>query len=159
MRTPNHPFLPVLDQSQLDDTLAYIAAQAAPLAKAVLGHELPIDTLCIFTHDDAEYRFVAAALHKLGTPSRFSHEPTLYVDTKLQIGGYGVKILGVRKPDETRPWVGYADYPVADYPELLAEIASNENAKQITSGRGQSLIELRHPDFDTLGFVFDETEH
>lgn len=139
--------------------LAYLATRSSELAETVLGHTLDVDTLCFFTHSPEEYAFVEKMVLARGPKSKFSHGATTYVTVDLIVAGQHIRILGVRQPDPTRPQRGYGDYPVADYAEILKTEASNPHIKEITSGRGKSLIELRHPDFDVLGFIVDQRDH
>jgi len=143
----------------MDAAMHYIATQAAKLEQAVLGKGLPVDTVCFFAQSAAEYDFLLAAVKKHGPISKFTHGATTYVDCDLTIDGHHITILGVRQPDPARPWIGYGDYPAAHYKRLLIDQSSNPFAHEITSGRGQSLLELRHPDFDVLGYVAAAEEH
>lgn len=154
-----HPFSPITTEAQLQAAMEYIATQSVKLARQVLGCDLAIDTICFFTHSPEEYEFVERLVKQRGPVSKFSHGPTLYVDSDFTAAGHHIRIFGVRKPDPSRPQLGYGDYPVTDYPELLKAGQANPHAKEIISGRGQSLIELRHPDFDVLGYVVAEEIH
>jgi len=149
----------ILDDESFQTALEYIARLSGPLAQKVLGQPSPIDTLCLFTHSRAEYEFVLAAIQKYGPISDFSHGATTYVQTNVTIADHRITLLGVRQPDPTRPQVGYADYPRDDYQTLLTSLEQYPGAQEITSGRGQSLIELRDPDFDILGYAFNASEH
>jgi hypothetical protein len=150
-----HPFSPIINTERLELAIAYIADQSLALARTVLRRELDVDTICFFAQSPAEYRFLEQAVRSRGPVSALSHGPTLYVDSDFEAGSHHIRIFGVRRPDPTRPQAGYGDYPVPDYARLLAAEQSNPHVKEITSGRGQPLIELRHPDFDVLGFVVD----
>lgn len=152
-------FSPITTQENFRAALDYIAEQSVLLAKKVLGRDMAIDTICFFTHSPEEYAFVEKLVRSRGPESELSHGPTLYVDSDFMVNGNRIRIFGVRKPDETRPQVGYGDYPVKDYVDLLQSQKNNPNVKEIISGRGKSLMELRHPDFDVLGFVVEESEH
>jgi hypothetical protein len=152
-----HDFLPILEKQQFDEALDYIAERAACLVRAVLEQELPLDTLTIFTHSPEEHDFVSGVARRYGPESAFTHGDTLYISSDFTVQGHHIIFLGVRRPDATRPEVGYADYPVEDYEAILA--ANYPGAHQITSGRGQNLIELRHPDFDIRGYIVPAAEH
>lgn len=154
-----HPFSPITNQAQLQAAMEYIAFQSVKLAKQVLGRAFSLDTICFFTHSPEEYEFVERAVKQRGPVSKFSHGPTLYVDSDFTVAGQHIRIFGVRQPDPARPQLGYGDYPVANYIELLKTERDNPYAKEIISGRGQSLLELRHPDFDVLGYVVDQAAH
>lgn len=153
-------FSPITSRLRYEIALDYVALRAAELARVVLGQELTIDTLAIFAHQTAEYEFLEKELHRRGPESRFTHGSTLYVSPPaLELAGNRIALLGVRRPDVLRPQVGYADYPVADKTyEAIAEM-DNPHLRQIVSGRGQDLIELRHPEFDVLGYVVRAREH
>lgn len=156
-----HEFSPIISEDHLQAAAEYLTRQSLLLAKTVLGQKLTIDTLCFFTHSPEEYQFIEQAVRRRGPESRFSHEPTLYVDTDFTVLDQHVRIFGVRKPDPARLEIGYGDYPVAevDYQQLLHTAKNNPHMREITSGRGKSLVELRHPDFDVLGYVVDQTDH
>jgi hypothetical protein len=152
-------FSPITNDERFQAAMEYIVAESVKLAKQVLGRDLPLDTICFFTHSPEEYEFVEQAVKQRGPVSKFSHGPTLYVDSDFTVAGHHIRIFGVRQPDPTRPQLGYGDYPVNDYIHLLQTERDNPYVKEIISGRGQSLVELRHPDFDVLGFIVDEQEH
>ncbi len=154
-----HDFSPIDSHDRFQAALTYLADRSTALSEAVLGQRLPIDTICLFTHSDEEYAFVERQVLTHGLVSNLSHGPTIYVDTDFEINGERIRLLGVRRPDETRPQVGYGDYPVEDYAGLLAAQKNSSRVKEIISGRGKSLIELRDPEFDVLGFVVDKKDH
>jgi len=154
-----HKLSPITNEARLRTALDYVAEQSLALAREVLGQDLAIDTLCFFTHSPEEYAFLEQAVRARGPKSRLSHGPTLYTDVDFAVHDQRIRIFGVRQPDPTRPQVGYGDYPVPDYERFLALVSDNPHMHEITSGRGKSLIELRHPDFDVLGFIVNQAEH
>ena len=154
-----HTFSPITNDQKLQEALEYIAEHSVLLAQKVLGRNLAIDTICFFSHSPEECAFLEKAVRPRGPESALSHGPTLYVDSDFMVKGQHISIFGVRRPDPTRPQVGYGDYPVADYVKLLEAQKDNPHVKEIISGRGKSLIELRHPEFDVLGFVVDQSDH
>lgn len=159
MAHPEHDFTPITNQTRFEAALVYIAENSVRLSGTVLGKELGIDTVCFFTHSPDEYAFVRQAVLARGPVSGLSHGHTTYVDSDFTVLKQHILIFGVREPDETRPWIGYGDYPVTNYAELLVSHRDDPHVRQITSGRGRPLIELSHPDFDVLGFVVDQNEH
>jgi hypothetical protein len=88
-----------------------------------------------------------------GPVSEFSHGVTTYVNVDMQVAGQHLGLLGVRQPDVLRQERGYGDYSVDFFDILLGQIDKNPYAQPITSGRGKTLIELKHPDFDVRGYV------
>ncbi len=152
-------FEPILSESKLQAAIEHIAKRSVELANVVLSRALPLDTICFFAQSPEEYIFLEKAVLARGSVSKFTHGATLYADTDFMVGQWHISIFGVRTPDPTRPWRGYGDYPVDDYQQLLASTRTNPYAKEIISGRGQSLLELKHPDFDVLGYVVDARSH
>jgi hypothetical protein len=154
-----HDFLPITNAERLEAATAYVAEQAARLARVVLGRELPLDTICFFSHSPEEYAFLLDAVRAKGPESALTHGATTYADTDCMVGPHRIRLFGVREADETRPEVGYGDYPVDDYAALLASVQDNQYAHEIISGRGKSLLELKHPDFDVRGYALASEEH
>jgi hypothetical protein len=147
---------PVSTALDLRAELSYIASQADKLSKLVTGNTLPIDTLTILTHHPHEFDYLGALIKNYGPKSKYSHGKTLYIEpVDLEVNGYRIKYLGARAPDSTRPQRGYADFPV-DNLEIVAQkysVSSYINATK--SGTGQRMLELRHPDFDVLGYIVE----
>lgn len=154
-----HSFSPIVTNERYNTALEYVAAETLLLARKVLDREVSIDTICFFSHTPEEYAFLEGEVRSRGEISRFSHDPTLYVDTDFMVVGQHIKIFGVRKPDPTRPWVGYGDYPLSDsdYDALCS--TANPFVRRITSGIGQSLLQFEHPDFDVLGYAVRMRDH
>ncbi len=144
-------FSPILDGKSFHTALWYLARQSALLAELILGQKLAIDTLTIFSHFPEELAFLDHTVRRFGPVSPATHGETLYVDADFTVDDHRIHYLGVREPDSTRPQVGYADYPVDDYDDI--KVLSSPYVREITSGRGQKLLELRHPDFDVFGYI------
>lgn len=159
MSQQRYNFQPITDEQKYSEVITYIARQASRLVLEILGSKLPIDTITIFSQSHEEFEFVASHLRSKGAVSSFSHGATLYVEVTETIEDNAIKLLGVRQPDDSRPELGYADYPVADYDSLKALHADNPNVQEIRSGAGMPLLELRSPDFDVRGYVVEEKEH
>lgn len=150
---------PIGSEADYDKVLEYVAERSRALAKTVLGRDLRLDTLTVFTQTPDEYGVVSKLLRSYGPESPFSHGPTLYIEVRKNVLDQQINLLGVRQPDATRPQRGYGDYPVSDYGALRDNNAANPHVREIVSGNGHTLLELRHPDFDVLGYVVDEAAH
>ncbi len=166
MELASYPFRPITNEGCLAQAAIFIATKAVALGRTVLGRDLELDTICFFAHTPGELNFLRKAVLARGPQSRFTHGATLYADTDFTLLDWRIKIFGVRDvvmPDPLRSQVGYGDYPVTDYDALLEEIRTHPYvqpyARPITTGLNQSLIELRHPDFDVLGFIARKEEH
>jgi len=154
-----HSFSPIRTEQSFHVALAYLATQAAFLSRAVLGRELPADVLTIFAHDVDEYRLTEKLVRRHGPESPYTHGATLYVDTDMPMCGQRIRLLGVRDciGDAARPQAGYADYVADDYQALRD--SNNPCVHEIVSGRGQQLLEMRHPEFDILGYIVEREGH
>jgi hypothetical protein len=153
-----HDFQPIIDEGRYNLAVDYVFKEASKLALKVLEDNLPIDTVTIFSQSLEEYEFLEKYLKSQGRVSSLSHGATLYIE-KLADDKNSIKLLGVRQVDTSRPEVGYADYPVANYDELKNLNINNPNDSEITSGSGMPLLEIKHPDFDVRGYVVEEKEH
>jgi hypothetical protein len=159
---PRNERPPILDREQFDATLEYIADKAHSLGVSVLRRDFEIDTLTIFARTAEELGFVQGIVLSQGPQSHFSHGDTIYVEPEeLIIGGHNISLLGVRNviDDKKRSEVGYADFPVDNFSELLDAASTNPFLEVITSGRGQFLVEFRHHDFNVLAYAFDRADH
>src|SRR5581483_1534930 len=152
-----HDFSPIDSEPKYRAALDYLISEGMRLAETVLGQQLIPDTLTIFSRTKAEYDFVASLIRTYGKKSRFTHGITLYIDVDMKVAGNHVVLLGVREPDSDRQDIGYADFPVENYIQLRA--ANKQYTQEITTSRDQSLLELRHPDFDIRGYLVSDGEH
>jgi hypothetical protein len=150
---------PIQTEASYQKALGFICAGAIDLVVEVLRQELIPDTITVFTHSTEEYDILDNLLRNKGKVSRFTHGQTLYIESDETIAGYHITLLGVRKPDNTRPERGYADFPVDNYEELKTASIKNPHVKEITSGQGTALLELKHPDFDVRAYVVKEKDH
>lgn len=154
-----HTFIPITNEARLKEATNYVVEQSVQLARVVLQRNLQVDTVCFFSHSRKEYDSLRRAVLARGPVSRFTHGATLYVDCDFEVASHRLRIFGVREPDADREEIGYGDYPVDDYPALVAASRDNPYAHEIVTGRGKSLLELRHPDFDVRGYVVARSDH
>jgi hypothetical protein len=152
-----HDFSPIDSEVKYKAALEYLMAEGSRLAETILGEQLIPDTLTVFSRTKEEYDFIDGLIRTYGPKSRFSHGITLYIDVAMEVSGNQVVLLGVREPDNDRQDVGYADFSVQNYAEIRN--ANTEHIQEITTSRGQSLLELRHPDFDVRGYLVSANEH
>lgn len=146
-----HKFQPILTAQKYTEALEYIASQAEELCRQIIGQRLSIDTLTIFAQAPKEYDFIKNLISTKGPVSHFTHGSTLYIEVDGNVHGRDIKLLGIRQPDASRSEVGYADFPVAD----LKDFSNRPFVNKIISGRGEKLLELRHPNFDVRGYIVE----
>jgi hypothetical protein len=152
-----HAFSPIDSKIKYTEALEYLMVQGCKLAETILGEEIVPDTLTIFSRTQEEYDFIDGLIRTFGTKSRFTHGITLYIDVDMEVGGQHVVLLGVRESDDDRQDIGYADFSVDNYFEIRD--LGKRFVHEITTSRGQSLLELRHPDFDIRGYLVAASEH
>jgi hypothetical protein len=148
----------ISDEASYWQTVALIAQSAEALVYNLVKIKLPIDTITIFAQSAEEYAFVEGYLLSKGKRSGLSHNTTLYIepDNLTVVHNYPIKFLGVRKPDKTRPEIGYADFPVTNYEDIKERFSDNAHVNQIISGTDIPLLELRHPDYDVRGYIVEK---
>jgi hypothetical protein len=152
-----HDFSPIDSEAKYKAALEYLMNKGSELAKATLSELITSDTLTIFAQTEAEYAFLDELIRTYGTKSRFTHGVTLYIDVDMDVAGHHVILLGVREPDDSRGELGYADFSVENYAQIRD--SGNRYVHEITTARGQSLLELQHPDFDVRGYLVPLSEH
>ena len=157
--TTQLPFSPITTPERLATAIEHVASQSLSLGHTILGRQFAIDTICFFAHSAEEYDFLQAAVKSRGNPSPLSHGPTLYVETDFKVAGQRIQLFGVRRPDPTRPWIGYGDYPLNEAEYAAVRDAHNPFIREITSGAGKALLQFEHPDFDVLGFGVRKEDH
>lgn len=160
VKESEYRFSPIVTEEGLSRALSYLAMRVPKLGQVTLGKVMPIDTLTIFAHYPEEYKFLKNLVRPRGPISKYSHGLTLYVETNFMQNGQRIRYLGIRQPDNARPQVGYGDFPVSasEYEVLQCKNSDNQFVRSVTSGRGQRLLELSHPDFDVFGYVAEHPE-
>jgi len=148
------------DQASYSAAIVHVVRQAEKLADKIVGRQLPIDTLAIFAQSSVEYEYVDNYLRQIGTISKLSHGATLYVEpkNKMLVNNHVIKHLGARQPDSVRPERGYVDFPVDNYAELKIMLAKDTRVKEVTSGTGMKLLELKDPSFDVRGYIVESSD-
>lgn len=152
-----HKFFPIGSEDQFNEALEYLAAKVGDLLTAVSDERLPVPILKLFAHDTQEYQKILAFVNSHGTKAAVSSSMSHYVNVTsgLTVAGTRIKLLGVRKPDATRPQVGCGDYEVDDFDAFAKKILVEQPqyAGAVQNAHGSHMIELKHPDFDVIGYV------
>jgi len=118
--------------------------------------EAPVNYACIFCQDEEQYNNSLAIVQKIGkvveeTPTGpvFQIRPLDTVAGKLQM-------LKIRKPDETRPELGDADFTVPDYSEFKRKYLPQRGFKLIVREKFE-MIELVDPEFNVRVYFSNPT--
>jgi len=147
-------FSPITNDEQCSEALLYINAQLGMLIKVAIQTDLPIDTLKIFAHYDAEYTFLRKWIVTIGENDGTS-EPSYYVKpTKpIEINDSRISLIGMRRPDPYRSQVGCGDYVVEDYNAFKSTyLGKSPFIREIAHPKFE-MLEVFHPDFDVLGYI------
>jgi hypothetical protein len=151
---PNHSFSPITNKDELHEALLYVAAEARKLLTELANKPLPMESVRLFAHTDAEYKTLETLVKTLGTPSFKQPASGLYVDCIMQLGPETVHRIGIRPPDPERAEVGHADFVTDDWPRFVAINHNPEdNLTRLVPGREDSLFEMRDPERDVLVYV------
>jgi len=155
-------FIPIDSRDGFEEALNYVAEKVGDLSLAVCGERLPVPILKLFAHNDDEYEKLEGFVRQYGQKAEVSSKMSFYVDvgTGLTVAQTPISLLGVRRPDPNSPQVGCGDYEVVDFPAFAARVQSEhpDNARAVQNAHGLGMVELRHPDFDVLGYIIPVRE-
>ena len=108
-----------MTKQDLEKIVDYIVNQAL---QAIISNtdekDLPIDYLGIFSEDDAEFIDLERLVSTLGKPgdkTAIQSGTTFLLDEPLHTQAGPLRVIKVRKPDQTRPQRGAPDFLVEDY--------------------------------------------
>jgi hypothetical protein len=75
-------------------------------------HEISVNYACVFAHNENEYEVLNELVQSSGEVRRETEMGSIYlVDTISTVAGK-LQLVKVRKPEETKPGKGYADFTV-----------------------------------------------
>lgn len=144
-------------EEAFEDALNYIAEKVGDLANRLLGERLPVPILKFFAHSDEEYQILETIVGHYGPKAKVSSGNSFYVEVNngLVVANTPISLLGVRRPDMSRPQVGCGDYIVENFDEFTSKLHSEQPqfTQFVENAHGSKMLELRHPDFDVLGYV------
>lgn len=143
-------FSPLENESDVSVVWEYLVAELEQLSQTLLDEDLPINTLKIFAHYPEEYDFLYKYISSLGPAAPFNSDTSYYATVERQIGGHGIKYLGVRGVDPYRLHVGCGDYEIANFEEIAEKFAGKSD--YVRRFR-EDMVEIWHPDFDVLGYI------
>jgi hypothetical protein len=75
----------------------------------------PVNYVCIFAHSQEEYESLLSTADQLGKIARDTLTGPIFQIDPLETDGGKLRVLKVRKPDQTRLEVGDADFTIIDY--------------------------------------------
>lgn len=153
-----YKFSPIKDAGELLSAASYVIKEMGTLSRQLIGSELPVSSVKIFTHYPDEYQTLKELLGRLGELT-FETYTSMYVKlhNPIIVNGQTVKLLGIRIPDPYRSQVGCGDFTIEEnYSEFEKKyITSDDPTSFVRKAVGHTLnmIEFWHPDSDVLGYV------
>jgi hypothetical protein len=155
---PSYRFSPIKNEQELREAASFIADELHKLSRLLLDAQVPIKSIKIFTHYSEEYDTLKGILNSLGEPSLETatsyyvklHEP-------LNHGGQHIDLLGIRIADPYRSQVGCGDLDAKQpYNDFVQQFVKNDDPTSYirkTVGHSLDMVELWHPDNETLGYI------
>lgn len=145
-------FSPIESEQKLVETIRYIADQASALSGKVIGTELAVSYVTVFSHHADEFENLKKMALELGDLEGEHNGPRVLLTNSIVVGDSKVLRLRIRHPDLERPQVGCADYDVPSYESFVDTHPASEYLQTIERPEFD-MIEFKHPDFDVLGYV------
>lgn len=139
-------------QDEIIETVDYIVNESVKLKnKYVQEGFQAADYVCIFSRTENEYAELVKAAETLGkivddTPTG----PVFAFAVRPRTVAGQPKVLKIRKPDETRPQRGDADFNT-DYEKFKSKYLDNKRFTLIVRKKSE-MIELKDGDFDVLAY-------
>lgn len=143
-----------MTKEELKNIIQFIVSQTKELKdKYLIGDNSKVNYVAVFSQNDKEYKDLLEAIKEIGgvavdTSSLEGFKPEtgpLFKITPLDTVAGSLKLVKIRKPDETRPERGDADFTVANYDEFK---------KDFSVKRGFNLI--KRGDFEMIEIIDSE---
>ena len=143
----------IQNKEELIEAVQYVAVRTSELARKVIGKELPIKSLTIFSHSEAEFERLTKILEEMGKPYNYNNGPRVELNEPIITGKNQIIHLRIRKPNPERPQVGCNDFET-DYESFKQDYLSShfENLRLIKRPEYE-MIEFYDPSFDVLAYV------
>lgn len=149
-----HRFSPIKNKDSLLQAIIYTATNSSALCEAVIGKQLPIHSLTIFSHFEDEFVFLKKLLSTIGTPYNENNGPRIALHKPIIIDSHTLTHLRIRKPDSERPQVGCNDFDVKNYKDFNERyLEIHPDHLTLIKRPEYEMIEFHHPDFDVLAYV------
>lgn len=143
----------IQNKEELVEAVQYVAIRTSELARKVIDKELPIKSLTIFAHSEAEFEKLTKILEEMGKLYNYNNGPRVELNEPIIAGKNQITHLRIRRPDPERPQVGCNDFEtgyesfkkdyLSDHPDNLRLIKRPE----------YEMIEFHDPSFDVLAYV------
>jgi hypothetical protein len=147
-------FSPIDSKENLIRAVRYVASETSAMAEKIIGKNLPISSLTIFSHYPEEFEFLSKLALALGILYNENNGPRVTLSEPIIVNANTITHLRIRKPDKERPQVGCNDFDVPDYSTFKEQYLPlyPDNLKLIKRPEYE-MIEFSHPDYDALSYV------
>lgn len=108
-----------------------IVAEADRLKCKVAPADSPVNYVCIFCQNEAEFAGFSVAAGGLGRVAQDTPSGQVFLIPPVDTVAGPVHLLKIRKPDPTRPERGDADFTLSDFPTFKAANAGQPGFRLI----------------------------
>ncbi len=137
-----------MNQTNIINLVADIVEKACELKnKFTDATNAPVNYACVFCQNDEEYREFKKLAGKIGKVIENTPSGPLYHIRPIDTVSGQLKLLKIRRPDETKPERGDADFTVSDYQGFKNKYLQQNRFKLITRPEFE-MIELMDPGFN-----------
>lgn len=143
----------IQNKEELIEVVRYVATKTSELCKKIIGKELPIKSLTIFAHTEAEFERLIKLQEEMGKQYNYNNGPRVELNEPIIAGKNQITHLRIRKPDLERPQVGCNDFET-DYKSFKQNYLSSypDNLRLIKRPEYE-MIEFHDSTFDVLAYV------
>src|SRR3989344_8923133 len=147
-------FSPIVSEKRLIEAVKYVANQTTRLSRKIIGKELPISSLTVFSHYKKEHENLVKIVYGLGKLYKEHNGPYIVLKKPIKVGNNLIKYLRIRKPDPYRVQVGCNDFDVQNYQSFKTKhLQKNTENLRLLDRPEYEMVEFFHPDFDVLAYV------
>jgi hypothetical protein len=111
----------------------------------------PVNYACIFCQSKDQYDSLLVSMRNWGRVIKETPTGPLYHIPPIDTVAGKLKLLKIRKPDQTRPELGDADFTVTNYPAFKKRFLPQDGFKLIVR-EDFEMIELVDPQFEVRSY-------
>ncbi|MDO8619810.1 MAG: hypothetical protein Q7R64_00480 [bacterium] len=129
-----------------------IVAEARKLSVAHTNEgAAPVSYACIFAHSQSEYQEMVKVVGELGPVVKETPMGPIFHITPLTTESGVFTLLKVRRPEDRRPQLGYADFTVSNYERFKGTYLGTTDFRLITRPQYE-MVELSDKAFNVLAY-------
>ena len=141
-----------MTKEELQKMIQSIVFQAKELKdKYLIEDDSVVNYAAIFSQNDNEYKDLLETVKEIGGVILDTKTGPLFKITPLDTVAGSLKLVKIRKSDETRPERGDADFTIDDYDKFKKEFLSKEGFKLIER-EDFEMIELMDSEFNVRAY-------